>query len=263
VRRGGLGSALVAYSAARLAENLPEPAVVGWQRVNYRGRDVSLSTGRSTSMGLLVALIANPSAVISVAASAAAGAYDDLRAPDVESLDDKGLRGHLAAARAGRLSGGIVKIAVIGVGAVGAAWFTPGPRSTANVLVKAGLIAGTANLVNLFDLRPGRAAKIAFLTGITGIRSTDPYAAAVSGAVTGAALASLPEDLGERGMLGDLGANALGAAIGLRLAVLPKRLRLLALTTVVGLTLASERVSFSRVIDSVAPLRWLDQLGRT
>jgi hypothetical protein len=34
------------------------------------------------------------------------------------------------------------------------------------------------------------------------------------------------------------------------------------LVVVAGLNLASERVSFSRVIDRTAPLRWLDGLGR-
>ncbi|MFZ4669749.1 MAG: hypothetical protein ACOYML_10640, partial [Microthrixaceae bacterium] len=32
--------------------------------------------------------------------------------------------------------------------------------------------------------------------------------------------------------------------------------------SLVALNVASEFVSFSRVIDAVAPLRWLDQLGR-
>jgi hypothetical protein len=81
-------------------------------------------------------------------------------------------------------------------------------------------------------------------------------------AVAAAALSALPDDLGERTMLGDLGANTLGALIGVRLAAGSTRQRFGALVVVSALTVASERVSFSRVIDTVPALRWLDQLGR-
>jgi UDP-GlcNAc:undecaprenyl-phosphate/decaprenyl-phosphate GlcNAc-1-phosphate transferase len=43
---------------------------------------------------------------------------------------------------------------------------------------------------------------------------------------------------------------------------LPRRDRLAVLSVIVGLTAASEYVSFSRVIDRAGPLRWLDMLGR-
>jgi hypothetical protein len=73
----------------------------------------------------------------------------------------------------------------------------------------------------------------------------------------------LPADLGERVMLGDCGANAVGALLGLRLAAVPARpARAGALAVVVGLTLASERVSFTRVIEATPVLRGLDRLGR-
>jgi hypothetical protein len=115
----------------------------------------------------------------------------------------------------------------------------------------------------LFDLRPGRAAKIALVAGVSGLASADPHSASASGAVTGTVLATIGDDLGETGMLGDLGANALGAAIGVRLAMLPAPLRVAALMTIVALTALSERVSFSAVIESVPALRRLDQLGRS
>ncbi len=73
----------------------------------------------------------------------------------------------------------------------------------------------------------------------------------------------LPEDLGERSMLGDGGANALGAMLGTAAATsLPRPARAAALGVVAGLTAASEVVSFSRVIERTGPLRWLDMLGR-
>ena len=63
-------------------------------------------------------------------------------------------------------------------------------------------------------------------------------------------------------MLGDTGANMLGAAVGFGLVVsLDAVGEWLVLLVVVALNLASEFVSFSAVIDRVAPLRALDRLG--
>ncbi len=254
---------LSSYSAARVAKRVPPPAVAGWRRTNFRGREVTLSTGGAVVFGLLAGLGASPAGLLAVGSAAAAGAYDDLVAPRFESDADKGLRGHLNAARSGRPSGGVVKVAAIGAGAVAAASLLPGPRTAYTVVSRAALIAGTANLLNLFDLRPGRASKIALVAGLSGVLSPNPPTASVSAAITGSVMATISDDLGEVGMLGDLGANALGAAIGLRLALLPPGWRAVALVKVVGLTLLSERVSFSRVIESVPALRRLDQLGRS
>ena len=76
-------------------------------------------------------------------------------------------------------------------------------------------------------------------------------------------MALLPEDLGERAMLGDAGANALGAMLGAAAAgSLSRRSRLAILAGVTALTAASEVVSFTKVIQRTPPLHWLDMLGR-
>jgi hypothetical protein len=65
-------------------------------------------------------------------------------------------------------------------------------------------------------------------------------------------------------MLGDAGANGAGAAVAATALAAIKLPTLLAgLAIVLALTLASEWVSFSRVIDRVPPLRWVDRLGRS
>jgi hypothetical protein len=121
-------------------------------------------------------------------------------------------------------------------------------------------VAGAANLVNLLDLRPGRAGKAAVLTAAATVAG--PAGGLVAGPL-GASLAVLPDDLGERVMLGDAGANAVGALLGLRLARVPGRAaRASLLAGIVALTLASEKVSFTRVIEATPGLRELDRLGR-
>ena len=127
--------------------------------------------------------------------------------------------------------------------------------------INAGLVAGSANLLNLFDLRPGRAIKVALAAAARPSRAGRRPAAPPPR--QGAQRALLGEDLGERAMLGDAGANALGAVLGAAAAAsLPRGARLAVLAGITGLTAASEVVSFTKVIERTAPLRWLDMLGR-
>ena len=64
-------------------------------------------------------------------------------------------------------------------------------------------------------------------------------------------------------MLGDAGANPLGAVLGLGLAVtFGFYLDLYAIVVLLALNLASERWSFSAFIARTPPLRWVDSLGR-
>jgi predicted hotdog family 3-hydroxylacyl-ACP dehydratase len=84
----------------------------------------------------------------------------------------------------------------------------------------------------------------------------------VAAGALGAGSALAPADLGEEIMLGDAGANALGALLGLSAARLPRPVRLGLLAGVTALNAASEVVSFTKVIQATPALRRLDQLGR-
>ena len=73
----------------------------------------------------------------------------------------------------------------------------------------------------------------------------------------------LAPDLAGRAMLGDTGANAAGALVGTALLERSgRRGRVVALVVLAGLTLASEKVSFTAVIESTPGLRELDAWGR-
>jgi hypothetical protein len=215
----------------------------------------------------------------------------------------KGFRGHLSGLRDRRISSGLVKIAGVGAAGLaasallaadpsrrprpagpsrrpravgrGRAGLGPvgfgrrdglggGPAgrwSTAtDVLLGAAVIAGTANLINLLDLRPGRALKAGLLIGAPLLGG--PAGGLAAGPV-GAAAGLLPADLNEEIMLGDSGANALGALLGVALAARTGPLGRAAILAVVGgLTAASEKVSFTAVIERTPALRRLDALGR-
>ncbi|NEM08763.1 hypothetical protein [Geodermatophilus normandii] len=260
----GAAAARAGLAAASVLD--ARPAGAPWRRTNYAGRQVTLLGGPALAAAATAgAVLGAPAgtrgaAAVSGAVSGLVGGYDDLAGARSEQARDKGLAGHLAALRAGRVSAGAVKVAGIGAAAAVAALLTHRDRGIADAVLTTGLVAGTANLVNLLDLRPGRAAKAVTIAAAATLRG--PAGDLVAGPL-GAALAVLPADLGEQVMLGDAGANSVGALLGLRLAAVPSRpARASLLAVVTALTLASERVSFTRVIEATPGLRELDRLGR-
>ena len=278
-------TAVIAAAVARAAYTALTQSVPGgaarWARTNHRGEPVTLLEGPAAALAGAAAAAAAPgiparsrAALVAAATGAAAfGGYDDIAG----SGDRRGFRGHLGALAHGEVTTGAVKIGGIGATGVAAAALNGGPA--VDVVLNAALIAGSANLLNLFDLRPGRALKVALVAGIPlgigslvrppGTRPAGSRRSAVSAgtagaaAVIGAGAALLPADLGEQAMLGDAGANALGAVLGTAAAAgLSRRARIAMLAGITGLTAASEVVSFTKVIQRTPPLHWLDMLGR-
>ncbi len=178
--------------------------------------------------------------------------------------EERGFRGHLRALAQGRLTTGLLKI--VGGAAIGFVLVGVGGDlvSGKRVVADAVLIALAANLGNLLDRAPGRAIKVGLLAWI-------PLALVMRGDAVGVAIAPvigaffglLGDDLHERLMIGDTGANVLGAVLGLAVVLdLGRGPRNAILAGLVLLTVAAEAVSFSRVIDRVPPLRRFDLLGR-
>lgn len=224
-------------------------------RKNFAGQDVTLAEGPAVVAGL-VAAGALPAAL--AVTSGVAGLLDDLAAG--QGAASKGLRGHLTALRHGQLTTGVVKILAIGGAALAATAIADrGRRGIVGTAAGAVLVAGSANLLNLFDLRPGRALKVAAVGAAPLLLVADDGAAAI----LGVAAAAAPTDLAGRSMLGDTGANALGAVLGLAWAQrLPRGGRTLAAAAVAGLVLASERISFTAVIANNPVLDAVDRWGR-
>ncbi|HEX3514918.1 MAG TPA: hypothetical protein VHT26_13045, partial [Trebonia sp.] len=169
--------ARLAYAALRTA---PPGGEQTWTRTNHRGESLTLLEGPAVTAGALAAVgvskilcTERPVASASVpaipalalglagAGAAAFGTYDDLAG----SGKRRGLRGHLGALAHGEVTTGAVKLLGIGATGLGSALFLDGQRKPADVVINTGIIAGSANLLNLFDLRPGRAIKVALASG--------------------------------------------------------------------------------------------------
>ncbi|MFD7613589.1 hypothetical protein [Streptomyces sp. NPDC059828] len=179
-----------------------------WERTNYAGRTVDLCAGPAVTVGVAAgALVAGtPAAAAAALVAGVCGAYDD-----VAGDERRGFRAHLTALGQGEVTSGAVKL--FGVGAAGLfAGALMKDRPVDKVLAGV-VIAGTAHLVNLVDVRPGRAALTVLGLGAPGLLR-GPLAAAPMGAVSAVA----GDDLGESTMLGDAGAHALGAAVGAAIA---------------------------------------------
>jgi hypothetical protein len=185
-----------------------------------------------------------------------AGGWDDRRGDE----RPRGFKGHLGAARSARLTGGIVKLV-----AGGAAGLLAGLLIAEGIAIVevALLVALTANLINLLDRAPGRAAKVAILIAVPLVGFGEPVWGLAAAGSLGALLGTLGYDLSERAMLGDAGANPLGAVLGLGLAAaLDQKGRWIAVVVLLALNLASERWSFSKAIEKTPFLKALDRIGR-
>lgn len=273
---------LIALAAGLVAATLLERTTRGvfaqpvLARENYRGHRLSTASG----LLLVVAVLAVDGArtlielagasdgvtardrillLATVVAFGALGFIDDALGDN----DEKGLKGHVRAALHGKVTTGFIKLGGGASVALVIAGSVLGDQP-ARVFIDAGLIALAANMGNLFDRAPGRTLKVGIVAylPLAIVAGTSATGLAL-GVVIGAAIGLLPGDLRERSMLGDTGANALGAALGVAavLSASPDARSIIAIV-LLALTLLSEVVSFSAVIRRVPPLHLLDRLGR-
>ncbi|GGV81586.1 hypothetical protein GCM10015535_21450 [Streptomyces gelaticus] len=203
----GTVAAAVAGGVYRALRTRPRPRGL---RTNYAGRTVDLYAGPAAALGAAAGTAVLPlpartrcAAALAVLAAGGCGAYDDLVGADDPR---RGFRAHLGALRDGEVTSGAVKL--FGIGAAGLAAGALLKERPVDRMLAAVVIAGTAHLVNLTDVRPGAAATAVLALGAPGLPVG--LAAAPMGAVT----ALVADDLGERTMLGDTGVHALGAALG-------------------------------------------------
>jgi UDP-GlcNAc:undecaprenyl-phosphate/decaprenyl-phosphate GlcNAc-1-phosphate transferase len=190
------------------------------------------------------------------------GLLDDMLGRGHHGDTPRGWRGHARAVASGRLSTGAIKA----VGAFGLAALAVSGRGLQSLdyLADLALLLLATNLFNLLDLRPGRVEK-AFLLLLAGLvlGAWTIYPVELLGVFIGPVIIGAALTLRERAMLGDAGANLVGALAGVSLLVtLGDDARLIALAVIAALTAYGEFRSLSEAIERLPLLRSLDAVGR-
>jgi UDP-N-acetylmuramyl pentapeptide phosphotransferase/UDP-N-acetylglucosamine-1-phosphate transferase len=294
---GGIAAGLGAgFVAARLLWMLLRPMLSAavFRRMNYRNHELSTAGGLVIVCAvLLVESVRIVLGALGVGERIAAGGLrlpvlfgvlgfaflgliDDLGA----SGSSRGFKGHVATVLRGRPSTGALKL--FGGGFVGllvasqfgssfrgtavGATFSAKASSVGWLLFNAALIALSANVGNLFDRAPGRTIKVStvcfFSMMIGAVAAGNWLPLAPIAVVIGASLGLLIDDLREHMMLGDTGANVLGAVLAIGIvAGASTTIRVIVMALLIALNGAAELVSFSRVIERTAPLRAADRAG--
>jgi UDP-GlcNAc:undecaprenyl-phosphate GlcNAc-1-phosphate transferase len=258
----------------------------GHVRANYRARQLPFPFGVLTLAAALIALIplllvqrlastqVLPNEFLPIAVYAfgvlALGLVDDAFGASGEDgregaggrVPPRGWRGHGAAVLRGELSTGALKA----VGSLGLALLAMSYLELSNGrwLLAAAVLVLATNVFNLLDLRPGRATKAFVLLGAgLAIGSADLSPLWALGLFAAPALVAGVYDLRERVMLGDTGANLLGALAGLWLVLtLSGTGQLVALALLAAITLYGELRSISTLLERTPGLRRLDSWGR-
>lgn len=194
-------------------------------------------------------------------------------------LDDRcgsheitGLRGHFRMLAQGRVTTGAIKALGGGLTALVVAAFVnqyaDRPLSASPhlpfvvVVVDAMLIALGSNAINLLDRRPARALKGYAIGLALALLVGSHLHVWLIIPISAAALVFAPLDFRCKAMMGDAGSNTLGAALGVY-AALDMQLpwKTVTVAALLAFNLLSEKVSYTKLIESNRALRWLDRLG--
>ncbi len=251
----------------------------GHTRINYRERALPFPFGVLIVAAALIALVPLvlierlghvsvmspqllPVAMYALGVACLGLLDDELGTERSGAPGPRGWRGHGAAAIRGELSTGTLKAA----GSLGLALLAMDYTglSIGRWLLASAVLVLATNTFNLLDLRPGRATKVFVLLGAgltIGARELRPLW--TLGLFVGPALLAGCYDLREHAMLGDTGANLLGALAGLWLVLtLSGAGQLIALVLLASITIYAEFRSISDLVERMPLLRGLDSWGR-
>ncbi len=172
-----------------------------------------------------------------------------------------GLIGHFKALFKGSLTTGAFK-ALLG-GFVGLTLAVTLSKSIPNIIVATLVVALSTNMMNLFDLRPGRAIKAYVILAIIIFLASAKFNREVMMLIVPAVLAYFYFDLRALTMMGDAGSNVLGVSIGVFIVSsfdLP--VQLVSLVLLVAIHVLTEKFSLTEIIENNKFLDYVDKLGR-
>ncbi|MBO8159177.1 MAG: hypothetical protein H0Z36_06425 [Thermosyntropha sp.] len=240
----------------------------GCSAQNYQGIDIPVSAGISFPMTLITTMViymllgwydnAYLLFIFGITAVSFLGFIDDR----LGRRDTLGFKGHFGKLFKGKLTTGGLKalgggmIALFLAFSIGGTWY--------DVLLNTFIIALFTNLLNLFDLRPGRAIKgffflLAIIAGFARFDNEWMFIVPLIGAV----IIYFPVDLKAKAMMGDAGSNVLGLGLGYISALsLTLNLRIGVLIFLLAVHIYTERYSLTKTIEQNRVLRWIDELGR-
>lgn len=184
------------------------------------------------------------------------GLIDDF----IGESDVKGFKGHIKMLFNMKLTTGGLKAVLGGVISIMISLIVS--TGLVDFLINVLIISLFTNLINLLDLRPGRALK-GFLTVSLPIVFfiTHTYQTILISFI-GTSFAYMPHDIKGRSMLGDTGANSLGIVLGIVATTFPLRIKIAVVIFLILSNLYSEKYSISTLISGNKILSFIDDLGR-
>ncbi|MBO3443741.1 glycosyl transferase [Clostridium sp. CCUG 7971] len=186
-----------------------------------------------------------------------AGILDDI----VGNRDVSGLKGHFKSLLKGSLTTGGFK-ALFG-GFIGIVISLGVSKSIGDLIINTLIIALSTNLMNLLDLRPGRAIKVYLIIMVSIFITLTGFTKALPLLILPNVLAYFGYDLKAKAMMGDTGSNVLGISIGILFVLgYSLKVRLLWLAFLIFIHILTEKYSLTKIIEKNKVLNFIDKLGR-
>jgi len=186
-----------------------------------------------------------------------AGVIDDL----LGNRDTLGFKGHIRSLLKGTLTTGGFKALMGGLTASIISLFIS--DTAIQWILNTLIIAFFTNMLNLMDLRPGRAIKFFFFVwGISLVGWRNATYSYLLFPLAGSLAAYIPVDFKGKGMMGDVGSNILGISMGIYYSLITGiTAKVLIVSALILLHLIAERYSFTDIIYKNRILSFIDGLG--